>query len=328
MGRARRSGRVGDPGLYQLGQPSLWIDEAATAVKSRSRTGTRAPAPLVDYTMLKPWTALAGTSEIALRFPSVLVAALACALLVPLGNRLSRAPGGLIAGVVLALNPFVVQWSQQARSYTIVMLVAIVSTWMFLELRERATRRAWATYTVCLMVFILIQPLSAGLLAGAHFLAARGFRTRIVMAGIAGMLATSIFSLACTSATLRAGTLVWNVDPTIGSVSRVVLELSGALGVGLALAFVGLALIERERLLIGCWAFAPLLISIALTPIGKVFVDRYVIVSTPAFALLVAAAVVGLRGVWRVSAIGVPWRRDNRGARHLVLTERLPELAW
>ena len=162
-------------GLYQLGQPSLWIDEAATAVNvSEPYGGLVRQHHLVYYTMLKPWTALAGTSEIALRFPSVLVAALACALLVPLGNRLFRRPVGLIAAIVLALNPFVVQWSQQARSYTIVMLVAIVSTWMFLELRERATRGAWATYTICLMVFILLQPLSAGLLAAAHFLQRAG----------------------------------------------------------------------------------------------------------------------------------------------------------
>ncbi len=293
-------------GLYQLGQPSLWIDEAATA-----RSVSEPYRELVQqhhwiyYTILKPWTAVAGTSEIALRFPSVLAAALACALLVPLGNRLARRPVGLVAGVALALNPFVVQWSQQARSYALVMLLAIVSTWIFVELRERATRRAWTKYTTCLVFFVLIQPLSAGLLAAAHFLAARGFRTRIVMAGITGMLATSIFLAGVYVRDSSGGTLVWNVDPTVGSVSRAILELSGALGVGLALAFVGLSQVGRERLLLGCWAFAPLLISIALTPVGKVFVDRYVIVSTPAFALLVAAAFVGLPSVWRVGAIGI-----------------------
>ena len=41
-----------------------------------------------------------------------------------------------------------------------------------------------------------------------------------------------------------------------------------------------------------------------MTPIGKVFVDRYVIVSTPAFALLVAAAVAGSGARGWSSAIG------------------------
>ncbi len=66
----------------------------------------------------------------------------------------------------------------------------------------------------------------------------------------------------------------------------------------------GLAVTHRERLLLGCWAFAPLALSVAITPVGHVFVDRYMIVSTPALALLVAAVIARLRGWLLVAAAG------------------------
>jgi mannosyltransferase len=289
-------------GAYQLSQPSLWVDEAATYRAVTGPIGRLASEHhWLYYLALKPWTAVAGTTEFALRFPSVVAAAGACALLVPLGNRLLGAPVGSIAGVVLALNPFVVQWSQQARSYTIVLLLTIVQTTAFLALRERRSRRSWALYTICLGLFVLVQPVCAGLVAAAHFLAAPGFRARVLAAGLASMLATSVFLAGVYLRDSAGGTLVWNDAPTIGSVSHTILELSGALGVGLAVALLGLAVVRRERLLLACWAFAPIAILVAVTPIGHVFVDRYLIVSVPAFALLIAVALTRLRG-WRLAS--------------------------
>ena len=291
-------------GLYQLGQPSLWVDEASTyRAMSRSYSQLVLEHHWIYYTLMKPWTAVAGTSEVALRLPSVVIAAVACAALVPFGNRLIGRPVGSIGGVVLALNPFVVQWSQQARSYSIVLLASILATAAWARLRAKPTGRSWALYTIAIGVFVLIQPLSAGLVTAAHFLAARGFRLRIVMTGVAVVLATSLFLIGVAERDSKGGTLVWNVDPTVGSVSHALLELGGALSAGLVLAGIGLAVVRRERLLLGCWALAPLVLSIAVTPIGKVFVDRYLIVSTPAFALLVSAALVRARGAWRVGAL-------------------------
>jgi mannosyltransferase len=292
-------------GVYQLGQPSLWVDEAATY---RAVTGPVSQLAhehhWLYYLAMRPWVALAGTTELALRFPSVVAAALACALLVPLGNRLLGAPAGSIAGVVLAANPFVVQWSQQARSYTIVLLLAVVQTIAFLGLRERRTRRSWALYTLCLGLFVLVQPVSAGLVASSHFLAASGFRARIAAAGLTTVLAASVFLVGVYIRDSDGGTLVWNEAPSPGRISHTIFELSGALGIGLAFAVVGLALARRERLLLACWAFAPIAILVAVTPIGHVFVDRYLIVSAPALALLVAALLVWLRGWWLVGAAG------------------------
>jgi mannosyltransferase len=294
-------------GLYQLGQPSLWIDESYTwrATTEWSYVDLVHEHHWIYYTLMKPWSSLVGTSEVALRFPSVLAAAAACAVLVPFGNRLMGRPVGSIAGVALALSPFVVQWSQQARSYTIVMLLAIVSTTCFLHMRTRDSTRSWLLYMGALVLFVLIQPLSAGLMAAAHLVAgpSRKARAKLITAGVAAVLLTSLFLLGVAARDSKNGTLVWNVDPTFGSVSHALVELSGALGIGLALSVVALAVVKRERLLLASWAFTPLVISVIATPAADIFVDRYLLVSTPAFALLVGAAVHSVRGWWRAGAV-------------------------
>jgi mannosyltransferase len=292
-------------GLFQLGQPSLWIDESFTA-----RAMKFSYAQLVHehhwlyYTLMKPWVAVAGTSEIALRLPSVLAAAAACALLVPLGDRLLGRPVGTIAGLVLALNAFVVQWSQQARSYSFVLLGAVVATMALVRLGQDRTRRSWLLYTGALGGLLLFQPLSAGLLAAAHGLTARGYRWRVITAGIAVVVLASPYLMGVYRRDSEGGTLVWNQPANGETITRALLELSGAVGIGLILALCGLALVRRARWLLVSWAIAPFAIVLAMTPMADVFIDRYLIVSTPAFALLVAVALVRLRNPWRAGAAG------------------------
>ena len=292
-------------GLYQLGQPSLWLDESFTA-----RAMKFSYAQLVHehhwlyYTLMKPWVALAGTSELALRLPSVFAGAVACALLVPLGDRLLGRPVGTIAGLVLAFNAFVVQWSQQARSYSFVLLGAVVATMALVRLGRDRSRRSWLLYAAALGGLLLFQPLSAGLLGAAHALAARGYRWRVVTAGAAVVILASPYLMGVYRRDSEGGTLVWNKPATGETITRALLELSGAVGIGLILALCALAFVRRERWLLVSWAIAPFGILLALTPVADVFIDRYLIVSAPAFALLVAVALVGLRGPWRVGAIG------------------------
>jgi len=292
-------------GLFQLGQPSLWVDESFTArAMSYSYTRLVHEHHWLYYTLMKPWAAVAGTSELALRLPSVLAAAAACALLVPLGDRLLGRPVGTIAGVVLALNAFVVQWSQQARSYSFVLLGAILATMALIRLRQDRSMASWILYATALGGLLLFQPLSAGLLAGAHLLSAQGVRWRVFTAGLTVAVLASPFLLGVYRRDSEGGTLVWNKPPNGETVTRAVLELSGAVGVGLILSLVALVLVRRERLLLASWAFLPLAATVAMTPLADIFIDRYLIVSAPAFALLAAAAIARLRGPWRVGAVG------------------------
>src|SRR5262245_14193435 len=99
--------------------------------------------------MLKPWLALMSTDEWVARMPSVVFAALAAALMVPLAIRLfgSRFVG-IGAGLLLATNAFSVSWSQQARQYALAMLFAVVVTYLFVIALESDGWAWWFAYGV------------------------------------------------------------------------------------------------------------------------------------------------------------------------------------
>ena len=76
-------------GLVRLGTPSIWVDESFTARAAHSSyTSYIEGYHWLYYSIVRPWTAVAGTSEWALRFPSVVGAMIASALVVVLGRKL------------------------------------------------------------------------------------------------------------------------------------------------------------------------------------------------------------------------------------------------
>ena len=154
-------------GVIRLGTPSLWVDEAATA-----RAVDSSLLNLFDgyhglyYSIETPWTFVAGTSEWALRLPSVFGAMIACALLVVLAHRLFDGWVPLLSGLFLATSPFVVKWSQQARGYTFLLVVSLLATLLLLRALERGSRGAWALYGVGFAAVLVWHPV-AGLCAHA-----------------------------------------------------------------------------------------------------------------------------------------------------------------
>ena len=93
-------------GLVRLGAPALWFDEAYTwrQIHKGYLAQFEGYQPFY-YWIEKPWTALAGTSEWALRFPSVVGAMLASALLVVLARKLFDRRIALVSGLLLRDEP-------------------------------------------------------------------------------------------------------------------------------------------------------------------------------------------------------------------------------
>ena len=145
---ALASGMALVAGMIRLGAPSLWVDESFTARAVDLRFGQLLDHQyhVLYYVLLKPWVAIAGSSEAALRFPSVLGTMLSCALLVLLAHKLFDRRVALVGGLFLALSPFLVKWSQQARGYTLIVAVALLASLLLVRALERESRSAWAIY--------------------------------------------------------------------------------------------------------------------------------------------------------------------------------------
>ena len=103
---------------------------------------------------MKPWVAVAGTSEVALRLPSVIAAVGAVVLVYSLAYRLYGTRVAFVAALLLAVNAFVLQWSQQARGYTFLLLLGVGVVWLFLRAIERDDWASWALYGLAAVVLI------------------------------------------------------------------------------------------------------------------------------------------------------------------------------
>ena len=288
-------------GLIRLGAPSIWVDEAFTAQAVRETL----LSPIdqyhwLYYSIVTPWSLVAGTSEWALRMPSVLAAMLSCGLLVALARRLVNRWAALAGGLLLATSPFLVKWSQQARAYSLLLAAAILATLLLLRALERGSRGAWLGYGFAFSLVFALHPVSALVLVPAHALLIAQRREKLLPHGL--LAACVIVALGAPWVFARARQTPadnWLERPSPGVAANTLLDISGAAGVGLLLAVVGLVVLRRASrhdlaMWLGAWAFAPFVLALIGSFITPIYLDRYLITAAPAFALLAGVALMGV----------------------------------
>lgn len=301
-------------GLIRLGAPSLWVDEAATA-----RAVESSLLNLFDgyhglyYSIETAWTFFAGTSEWALRLPSVFGTMIACALLVVLAHKLFDRWVGLVAGLLLATSPFVVKWSQQARGYTFLLAVSLLATLLLLRALERGSRRAWALYGVGFAAVLVWHPVAGLVLMPAHGVLIAQRRERVLPHGllaavVIGALGVPWVAQIAIRSSGEGASINWLKAPSLEVAARAVSDISGAAGLGLLLAAVGIWVLQRAgnaplAVWLSAWAFAPFVLALAVSTVKPVFLDRYLIVAAPAFALLAGVALTGVSTRLRAVAV-------------------------
>jgi hypothetical protein len=96
--------------------------------------------PLYFYFM-HYWLKLFGISEWVMRLPSVVFGALAVVLIFLLGRELFNPFVGLVGSLLIGFMPEQIHYSQQARMYPLLALLAIASTWAITLARKRSSSR-------------------------------------------------------------------------------------------------------------------------------------------------------------------------------------------
>jgi 4-amino-4-deoxy-L-arabinose transferase-like glycosyltransferase len=91
----------------------------------------------------------AGHTAMALRAPSLIAGVLTIPLVYQLGLRAVGRRAGLIACGLVALSPFAIYYSTEARAYAVMMLLASGATLSLLLALDTARRRWWVLYAVC-----------------------------------------------------------------------------------------------------------------------------------------------------------------------------------
>jgi len=134
--------------LISLNQ-SLWLDEATSALVARDYSPgyiltnflPKDFHPPLYYFTLKLWSLAFGTSEISLRFPSIIFALLTIFLVYQIGKIIDKASSGKLAALLLATSPLHIYYSQEARMYSMSTLFVALSVLLFLNLISKKPKK-------------------------------------------------------------------------------------------------------------------------------------------------------------------------------------------
>jgi len=144
--------------LLHLSQQSFWLDEVMTVntvrrvAPSLTMSGT---SPPLYYILMSCWMGLVPETEAMARLPSVFFGVAAVALLFFLGRRLLGRRAGLAAALLMAVSPFHIHYSQEARAYSLMVMLALASYLLLVRMMERQTLLRLAAWVVTTALMLL-----------------------------------------------------------------------------------------------------------------------------------------------------------------------------
>ncbi|HEX8682991.1 MAG TPA: glycosyltransferase family 39 protein, partial [Ardenticatenaceae bacterium] len=125
--------------FYHIGVQSFWADEGSSVMMAPRalpdiirRTANDIHPPLY-YVTLHAWVAIFGTSEAAARALSALFGIATVALTAALGRVVGGQRVALLAALAAAVSPFAIHYSQEARMYMMVTMLAAASWLTFTQ---------------------------------------------------------------------------------------------------------------------------------------------------------------------------------------------------
>jgi mannosyltransferase len=344
-----------------LASRSFWGDEAFSVVVAKAswhdfvHTLTTSQANMsLYYVVLRGWVAVVGDGEVAVRALSVVFAVATVPLLYALVARTVGRPAAVVSTVVLVLDPTFVRAAQDARSYSLVVLLVVAATYLMVSLRDD-DHPSWA-----LPVYVAVATLSlyahfyAAFVLAVHALVAAlerrsdVRRRQFTALGAVVLLASPLVAFA---ATQDHGQVSHLTRPSILDAVRGVRSLIGMGNVGLLVFFAGaVAVLSRFRprtsrdarspvVLFAAWAAVPVVAAFAVSQAKPVFAARYLIVILPALAVLLGWAVASIErrasavvtaALIVLSIVNLPYLRpgfeyeDFRGAADYLTTAARP----
>lgn len=155
--------------IYDLAGESIWYDEAVSVVASRLGIGelikwiieTKDGNPPLYYLILHYWVPVFGDSEFMSRLPSAIFGSLSVFGIYAVGIRLFNKKTGLIAALFIATSYFHIRYAQEARAYTLMVLLSLVSIYCLLRITDSKKR-----------VFGFFYVISSALMMYTHYFGA------------------------------------------------------------------------------------------------------------------------------------------------------------
>ena len=307
--------------LY-LGRKSFWLDEGVSVMLARLDFANllhilwrREANMALYYGLLRVWLHF-GAGDYFVRSLSAIVSVAAIPVIYLLGKRLFSSPTGMLAAALFSVHAWQVRYAQEARSYSLYVLLSSLSCLFFLAAIEKPARGRWNAYIAC-TVLAIYSHFFALLVVIAQWTAfyflrrdpavSVGFRRNLKTIGLL-FLPLAVFIVS-----RGTGPLSWINQPGLGELHRFLLDLAGNSGdlllllyavcCAVALAAGGwpareLTFTSWRYLFLLSWLFVPVLITLAFSLIRPVFLPRYMLTCVAPLLLLAAAGLTRLRPRW------------------------------
>jgi 4-amino-4-deoxy-L-arabinose transferase-like glycosyltransferase len=321
------------PGLGE----SLWYDEMwSTRVKLGSpdlaiRTIAADVHPPLYTVVMYGWIRVFGDSEISVRLLPLASGLLTIVLAARLGQEYGGRIAGTIAALLLAVSPVHIWYSQEARHYSLLLLLLLACVWTVHRIRETGAARWYVTYAFLALCFVFTHYYAMAYIGVLTALAVRDPRLRRPMLAIGGVATAALALFLAAKARLwglatevgSSGTFeladLWRLpfewfvtggvfgppDARVGAARAAILLVQVAF---LGLVVIGLARAGRRGAGHEARGFAPraelaillLVLPLALLALGAMgrrgfYVERSALTALPFFAMAVGVGVASLR---------------------------------
>lgn len=316
--------------FLMLGRQSLWLDEFASwqfaSLDLRHVLRSEPTNPPLYYLLLHVWMKWLGASESAIRSLSIVPSLCSLLLIYRFSERLFNRKIAFVAAVYMAISTFQIYYAQEARCFSLLVMILLAATlcfWRAVEADSARLRFLYGTAYAILGALALYTHFIAIFFLAAHGLYVLLFRRQRLLLATAGISASlALFSpwlmtmLRVAEGGGQARRYLWLKlpqayfsflygDSLIPLDDQAVQHVQQTLRENLLIliaAFVSVAILAYfgrlawkrwgDRFLFaGVMATAPVLLAFAVSFKVMLFDERYLITSSPFLYVLFAAAI-------------------------------------
>jgi len=310
-----------------LGRKPFWFDECFSVEVARLswrnlvRLLWRREANMsLYYLMLRGWLHF-GSSPVFVRSLSVIVSLATLPAIFWLARKLFDSRVALIAVALITFNAYHIRYAQEARSYSLFVLLATLASGFFVAAFREPSSPNRRTYILA-SVLAAYAHLYALLMLAAHWFSLRGPRAQHGLRRAWIWIGLASLPLVIFAAKTGAGPIRWIQRPSLRDLLEFAEHISGNAGLPLLLLYAAVCLIAiippqkmmkifgtepdraetdwdlwRLRFLL-VWLFFPVTLTLLLSLARPLFLGRYFIFCLPALVILAAAGLARLRRPW------------------------------
>ena len=315
-----------------LGDKSLWIDEAFTITIAQMdwpdfwETVSQYEANQGIYYLIMKFWLVFGDSEFALRSFSALTALCAVVAMYVLGKHIFGWRIAIVAALLITVNAFFIALAQDARSYMLALLLAILSSYFFIRAIEKSGWKWWVAFGLASVLgvysHIYITWLLIAQFISLVFLPRREIPWKgLIISGISVLVL--LIPMAYFALTRDIGQIGWASTPGPGEILQVFHHMTGRGEYFTAIVYFILCIVAlsatvrvfmQQRLslelwrhaLILCCLFLPIIMSFLFSFIKPIFYHRYFLMFVPFLAIYTALGIIHLRRRWLIlAAVGI-----------------------